>query len=85
MFPTTSRGDAAFRHGGRPNQRVAVSDDCCIPTSVFRYVARVLRDLGYRTRMNVVSDSALNRRLERSEHDVPLIPITWFGGELGSG
>jgi YVTN family beta-propeller protein len=62
----------------------AVSDDCCIPPSVFRYVAGVLRDLGYRTRMNVVSGSALNQRLERSEHDVPLIPITWFGGELGA-
>jgi peptide/nickel transport system substrate-binding protein len=62
----------------------AVNDDCCIPASVFHYVAGVLRALGYRTHVRVVSSSAHSKRLEKSEHDVPLIPITWFGGELGA-
>jgi YVTN family beta-propeller protein len=62
----------------------AVSDDCCIPPSVFRYVAGVLRDLGYRTRVRLVSRDTLTSALERTEHDIPLIPITWFGGELGA-
>jgi YVTN family beta-propeller protein len=62
----------------------AVSDDCCIPPSVFRYVAGVLRDLGYRTRVRLVSRDTLTKALESMEHEVPLIPITWFGGELGA-
>jgi peptide/nickel transport system substrate-binding protein len=63
----------------------APRDDCCIPTSVFRYVAGVLRDLGYHVYVRVVLRSALSGALERSEHDIALIPITWFGGELGAG
>ena len=60
-----------------------VSDDCCIPPSVFRYVAGILRDLGYRTRVRVISRGALDRMSKKPNHNVPLAPITWFGGELG--
>jgi YVTN family beta-propeller protein len=68
--------------GARINVWV-VSDDCCIPPSVFRYVAGVLRDLGYRTRVRVISRGALDRMSKKPNHNVPLAPITWFGGELG--
>jgi peptide/nickel transport system substrate-binding protein len=75
--------DVSGTAGARINVWV-VDDDCCIPASVFRYVAVVLRELGYRTHVRVISRGALNRMSKKPNHKVPLIPITWFGGELGA-
>jgi YVTN family beta-propeller protein len=86
--PDPARAQRIVAATGTARTRVNVwapRDDCCIPTGVLRYVAGVLRDLGYHVSVRVVSRSALNRALESSGHDIPLIPMTWFGGELGAG
>jgi peptide/nickel transport system substrate-binding protein len=47
-----------------------------------RYVAEVLRRLGYRPRVRVVPGGAYDEALQTGR--VPLKPVTWYGGDLGA-
>jgi YVTN family beta-propeller protein len=69
---------------GTSGARVSVSapGDEAFHASVVRYVAEVLRRLGYRPHVRVVPRGAYNEALQRGR--VPLKPVTWFGGELGA-
>jgi peptide/nickel transport system substrate-binding protein len=47
-----------------------------------RYVAEVLRRLGYRPHVRVVPGGAYDEALQTGR--VPLKPVTWYGGDLGA-
>jgi peptide/nickel transport system substrate-binding protein len=69
---------------GTSGMRISVwaPRDEAFHASVLRYVAEVLRGLGYRTDVHVVPRGAYDEALETGR--VPLKPVTWFGGELGA-
>jgi peptide/nickel transport system substrate-binding protein len=80
--PDLARAKRLVAASGTAGARIDIwiaGDTCCFPQSLFHYVAGVLRDLGYRTRVRVISDSAL-----KGMDHVPLSFIAWFGGEFGA-
>jgi peptide/nickel transport system substrate-binding protein len=46
-----------------------------------RYVSRVLRELGYRSRVRIASQQEIESAA--ASGTIQLSPVTWFGGELG--
>jgi YVTN family beta-propeller protein len=69
---------ASGTSGARVTVR-AFSDDTGFHKSVARYVASILRDLGYRAD----AQTTLSRTQPRLAREIQVIPNTWFGGELG--
>jgi peptide/nickel transport system substrate-binding protein len=69
---------------GTSDARVSVwaASDEAFHASVMRYVAEVLRRLGYRPHVRVVARGAYNEALHTGR--VPLKPVTWYGGDLGA-
>jgi peptide/nickel transport system substrate-binding protein len=65
---------------GSRGQRVTVwgwTDDPTISTGVVRYVARVLRALGYRTRVHLVSHLSLQHPPPAVFNTIQIIPASW--------
>jgi YVTN family beta-propeller protein len=84
-----SRADAARARrlvaaSGTSGARVSVwaRSDEAFHASVMRYVAEVLRRLGYRPHVRVVPRGAYDEALQTGR--VPLKPVTWYGGDLGA-
>jgi peptide/nickel transport system substrate-binding protein len=61
----------------------ARSEDSDFHRSVARYIAQVLRGLGYSTRVRIASHGAITHALPKEKGGIQLIPETWFGGEVG--
>jgi len=81
--PTLARARQLVATSGTTGARVTVSafsDDSGFHKSVARYIAGVLRRLGYRAR----AETTLSRGRHSVARNVQLIPNTWFGGELGA-
>jgi hypothetical protein len=79
------KGGAArrgFGNVGRARVSVWARSDEAFHASVMRYVAEVLRRLGYRPHVRVVPRGAYNEALQTGR--VPLKPVTWYGGDLGA-
>src|SRR5215211_359091 len=72
---------AASRTSGARVSVWARSDEA-FHASIMRYVAEVLRRLGYRPHVRVVRRGAYNEALQTGR--VPLKPVTWYGGDLGA-
>ena len=80
--PNLTRARALVAASATRGARVTVSsfnDDSAFHKRVARYIARVLRTLGYRAR----AQTTLPRN--RIVKNVQLLPNTLFGGELGAG
>jgi len=81
--PNLARARELVAASGTHGDRVIVSafnDDSAFHKRVARYIAQVLRKLGYRAR----SETTLSRSRNGIAASVQLLPNTWFGGELGA-
>jgi YVTN family beta-propeller protein len=79
-----ARASQLVAASGTSGARVSVwvRNDEAFHASVMRYVAEVLRRLGYRPHVRVVPRVAYNEALYTGR--VPLKPVTWYGGDLGA-
>jgi DNA-binding SARP family transcriptional activator/ABC-type transport system substrate-binding protein/streptogramin lyase len=57
------------------------ADDHGFHARLMRYVSRVLRELGYRSRVRIASQQEIDGAA--ASGTIQLLPLTWFGGELG--
>jgi len=82
--PDAARARQLVAASGMSGARVSVwaRSDEAFHASVMRYVADVLRRLGYRLHVRVVPRGAYVEALQTGQ--VPLKPVTWYGGELGA-